>query len=152
MLRSTSARRRIAWVARFVALITIVVLGYFVWVAPSAHIRGGLMGLTGALFLVVPPIRQAFRNHLFGGLTRPDTENLPPELVREAEWLQVKAFCEFSWVDVVCLILGPLLLAGGYLVDVVYEEHPSCPGGSNACIEVGQPSLSMHKEPGHSTK
>jgi hypothetical protein len=120
MLTSSATRKKIALASRFIAVVVIALLAYFIYRGPTAHVRGGLVGLAGALLLVVPPLRQAFRNHLFD-LPKPGAALLPSDVQREAERQQLLAFAEFSLLDVCCLVAGPLCLAGGYLIDVLFE-------------------------------
>jgi len=105
------------WLGLMFGVALVAGLGYH---AHSEHALGLLIGLSGALVLVIPPVRQAYRVYPFRNVDESDA-NVPIALAKEGRIRQAALFSEFSWVDVSCFILGPALLAAGYLIEMWVE-------------------------------
>jgi len=91
--------------------------------SPDNHIRGLVLGLGGALGLVIPPVRQAYRNYPFRRiqLDGDAAKVIPRPLLEAIIRRQNAAFVEFSWFDVACFSLGPVLLSAGIILDVLHS-------------------------------
>ncbi|MBI3349721.1 MAG: hypothetical protein HY020_21240 [Burkholderiales bacterium] len=77
-----------------------------------------LLNLAGAVSLGVPAIRQAWRNRKFRHAAKSSGVAGLEALDKAVFELQVRQFIEFSWLDIVLLLLGPALLAAGFALDL----------------------------------
>jgi len=107
------------WCALAIAAIFLV---WQVCAAPDDHIRALIIGVSGALSLVIPPARQAFRNYVFRN-SPPERGVVPADVSNAILMRKLKTFTEFSWWDVVFFVLGPVLLSIGCLLDVTHDLH-----------------------------
>lgn len=113
-----SLRRALAVLGWAVVAATAAGIAWVAAIAPDNHIRGLVIGLGGALSLAIPPTRQAFRNHQFRHIDVESHQVLPAQIVDAILRRQNAAFVEFSWFDVACFALGPILLSAGIILDV----------------------------------
>lgn len=124
MARFPTGRRGIAWIGWLTILATTLLLAVLFAQTESQHIRALILGLAGALSLAIPPVRAAYRIFPYRRITNDGPDGL--RVLTEAAINQrVRAFTEFSWFDVICFSLGPLLLAAGFIVDLSHESHES---------------------------
>lgn len=110
--------RAVGYLGRLLVAIGLACLCVWYYNAGTDHLRGLVLSVAGALGLAIPPVRQAYRNYRFRVVQR-DSANrsLSPKL-RDALWRkQIAAFIEFSYLDFLCLVLSPILLAVGFYLD-----------------------------------
>ena len=85
--------------------------------------QGNFLAFLGSLILVIPPARQMMDNFPFSSAAKakPKKQTLKSIQVLISE-TQVQNFVRFSWFDAIAYIVGALLLASGFLVQV-FDWH-----------------------------
>lgn len=106
-------------------LLVFLGLAYLLKVKGTAQL-GNIVSFAGSLILSIPPIKQALTNKDFHSALRPlKKANISSELgglVPDVEGAQAKAFITFSWWDLICLIVGTVVLAVGLLLQVFFGK------------------------------
>lgn len=119
-------RQRLRRVVGVLVLLVALILSWWGLSAVGATQQGNYLAFLGSLAMVLPAARQMWSNAPYGQAerTNPRAEALK-QIKVEIGGAQVLNYVQFSWFDALAYFVGALLLAVGFLIQVLGLSIPA---------------------------